>query len=144
VRTMHDRKRLEQVLAAYGADPNRWPESDRGLAPLMSDMDRAAAGRIDAALESAANPIVLPGSLDRLMARLPPTAVVVPLKQRASRPRFQSLWAGGALAASLAIGIYLGGSGVADDLVGSVASAEEPLDLIGLGEAEAMAEEDSA
>jgi hypothetical protein len=63
---------------------------------------------------------------------------------RTPRPRFPSLWAGAALAASLAIGVYLGGTGVTDDLMESVAGLDEPLDLIGLGDAEAIAEEDAA
>jgi hypothetical protein len=141
---MDDRKRLEQVVAAYGADPGRWPEADRRLAPLLADLDVAEARAIDAALANASRPVSASGSLDRLAARLSASGVVVPMTPRPARPRFQALWAGGALAASLAIGIYLGGSDVADDFVDPVASAERPLDLIGLGEAEAIAEEDAA
>ena len=138
---MDDRKRLEQVLAAYGADPDRWPEADRKLAPFLADTDLTAAREIDAALAAASRPVASSGSLDRLKASLPASGIVVPMTPRAARPKFQALWVGGALAASLALGIYLGGSGVADDFA---ASADAPLDLIGLGDAEAIAEEDAA
>jgi hypothetical protein len=142
---MDDRKRLEQVLAAYGADPGRWPEADRRLAHLLGAKDKAAARKIDALLGQA-SPIAAPsGAQDRLAARLSQSrGNVIAMTPRTPRPRFPSLWAGAALAASLAIGVYLGGTGVADDLMESVAGLDEPLDLIGLGDAEAIAEEDAA
>lgn len=140
---MDDRERLEQVLAAYGADPQRWPEGDRKLAALSSEADRAEALEIDALLATARRPEMPANGPHRLARRLTPpsrgTVIAMP-----ARPRFRPLWAGAALAASLAIGIYIGGSGLSDDLVDGVASVDDPLDLIGLGDAEALAEEDAA
>jgi hypothetical protein len=134
--TMDERKRLEQVLAAYGADPDRWPEGDRKLASLISEADRREAQEIDALLASARHPAIASGAQERLAHRLDPTVIAMP-----ARPRLRPLWAGAALAASLAIGIYIGGSGLSDDLIDGV---DEPLDLIGLGDVEALAEEDAA
>lgn len=49
--------RLARLVAAYGADPARWPEQDRGLAALL---DPAMAGEARA--------------LDALLAQTPPPA----------------------------------------------------------------------
>jgi hypothetical protein len=142
---MEDRERLMEVLAAYGSDPKRWPAADRRLTALLTEADSREAAEIDRLLASASRPEVPRELLGRLAARLPAnTGNVVALRPRTMRSGLQALWAGAALAASLAIGVYVGGFALNDDLLDSVAALEEPLDLIGLGDAEALAEEDAA
>lgn len=140
---MDERKRVHELLAAYGTDAERWPAGERHLARRIGEAERTEAARIDAWLGAARAPDVPAGALERLEARLPGGNVVNLAARRAPAP-LPSMWAGAALAASLAIGIYLGGSGLADDLVFSLAQRDEPLDLMGLGDVEAIAEEDQA
>jgi hypothetical protein len=43
-----DRARFEAIVAAYGADPRRWPEGERAAAEAFGRSDRAAARLLDA------------------------------------------------------------------------------------------------
>ncbi|MGL4592432.1 MAG: hypothetical protein ACRCVZ_11345 [Aestuariivirga sp.] len=91
------------------------------------------------------------GAADRLMARLAAvetTAQVVPFRPRATRrPSWFAYAAAVPMAASLALGIYLGAMGKLDRLLpaaitGDLAMSFDPdADLTGVGEAEAYAEE---
>jgi hypothetical protein len=89
--------------------------------------------------------------MDLLLARIaeePQEARVIPLPQRAARrPGLFRYAAALPLAASLALGVYLGAKGTLDFMLptaitGSMALNEDvPDDLGGVGEAEAYAEE---
>lgn len=146
------RKRIDRVLAAYGADPAHWPAEDRQvLAPLLGEMGPAAeeARAIDAMLEAATKPELPAGAEERLLARLQPEGRVVTLPSRKASPGPVLRWSAALpLAASLALGIYLGAMGTLDDfLPGTVtgelaASDDDNADLSGVSEAEDYAEED--
>src|SRR5437868_11350532 len=110
------RTRLADVLAAYGADPARWPVSEReGLeATLRSEPELLAqAVEIDRVLAKAVPPAAPADAKARLLARVaetPQQVNVVPLVPARSKPR-SSVWSwstAAALAASFAVGIFLG------------------------------------
>ena len=102
-------------------------------------------------LALATTPEPLAGAADRLMARLATVetaAQVVPFRPRATRRQSWFAYAAAVpLAASLALGIYLGAMGKLDTLLpaaitGDLAMSFDPdADLTGVGEAEAYAEE---
>lgn len=129
-------------------------QGKHGPGPI-TDGDRREADEIDAVLRLASAPELPAGAMDRLMARIAaepqqaPQAKVIAL---APRPRSRpSLWRYAAavpLAASLALGIYLGAEGKMDFMMpaaitGGVALNEDPQidDLGGLGDVEAYAQE---
>lgn len=138
------RERLKAVLAAYGSDPARWPESDRKLAPLLSadDTELSAplrdARAIDAALARGSCPEIPAGAAERLVAKVAnePSRVVPfaaraegrPQPRRAAMPG--TLAALSALAASLALGLYLGASGQGDWMIPPQLAEEPAEDLI--------------
>lgn len=112
------RTRLAEVLAAYGADPARWPASERaGLQALLASEPEllAEASEIDRVLARAAMPAPSVQGKAQLLARIArekPKADVVPFERARARPR-PSIWSWGtaaALAASFAFGIFLGGT----------------------------------
>jgi hypothetical protein len=125
------RDRLAVVLAAYGADPSRWPEADRKLASWLPAGDPAVSAALeearatDAALARASRPAPPAGAVERLIARAAGVAgEVVPFARHArERPQpMRAAMPGGlaalsALAASLALGLYLGASGHGDWLI---------------------------
>jgi hypothetical protein len=144
--------RLAEVLAAYGADPDRWPaaERDRLLALVESEPGLVAeALEIDRVLARAASPKTPAGAAARLMARAGqerPLPNVVPFDR--ARPRQQpSIWSWGAaaaLAASFACGIFLGTTNFAN-LTGSgdVVEIDDPIVLTGIDDATDLLEGDS-
>ncbi|MBI2719371.1 MAG: hypothetical protein HY245_14240 [Rhizobiales bacterium] len=136
------RKRLEEVLTSYGADPARWPAADR--AELSGELGVAGEALAEAAatdrlLQFASRPDAASGFEARLMARLARTAQVTtlpPLRPRPAAARMKIGWAVLPLAASLALGIYLGARGVIDSLLpaavtNSVAAVDDD-DLTGV------------
>ena len=137
--------RLQAVLAAYGSDPARWPEGDRELAPLLTahDADLSAslkdARSLDSALAHASRPIAPTAAADRLVARIEdeavtaaPDNVVAFARRGAAPPAAQGTALSGrlaiatSLAASLALGIYLGASGQIDWLTPPLLAEESP------------------
>ena len=107
-----------------------------------------------AVLALASDPPPAEGAMARLMARIerePQESAVVAFAPRAAAPRRRSLlWRTAAalpLAASLALGVYLGAKGTLDFMLptaitGGVALNDDaPDDLGGMGEADAYAEE---
>jgi len=106
---------------------------------------------IDAVLRLASDPPLAQGAAERLMARIaqePQEARVVALPLRGrSRPGLFRYAAALPLAASLALGIYLGAMGTLDFMMPSAITGNVALnddvadDLGGVGEAEAYAEE---
>ena len=137
-------ERLNRVLAAYGADPARWPADERAaLRDLLETSDQhdlpelAGAREIDLVLSTVARPDVPHGALQNALAisEKNPKAEVVQLNtltgpgnswisQRSVR---EALPLGIALAASLLLGVFVGW----DEQIGNfatVASLETPSD----------------
>lgn len=116
-----------------------------------ADPHASDARAIAAVLKLASDPVLPDGAMDRLMARIaqePQAARVIPLPPRTvRRPAFFRYAAALPLAASLALGVYLGAKGTLDFMLptaitGSLAVNEDlPDELGGVGEAEAYAEE---
>jgi hypothetical protein len=132
--------RLQAVLAAYGADSVRWPESERELAPLLAAAHPEVAAALeearclDSALARASRPVAPAAAADRLVAsasqtpgnvvafaRLGATPSAAPRTALSSR-----LAVATSLAASLAFGIYLGASGQSDWLTPPLPAEESP------------------
>jgi hypothetical protein len=115
--------------------------------PLSAEEERDA----EKLLRLASDPDVPEGAMARLMARIaeePQQARVIALPQRAAVRRSPLRYAAALpLAASLALGVYLGAQGALDFMLptaitGGVALIEEaPDELGGVGEADAYAEE---
>ncbi len=137
--------RLQAVLAAYGADPARWPDQDRELAPLLTapipelTTSLEDARNLDEALAHTSRPVAPPAAADRLVARIEdeavaeaPGNVVVFTRHGAERPAAPRTALSGrlavatSLAASLVLGIYLGASGQSDWLTPPLLAEESP------------------
>ena len=147
------RTRLAEVLAAYGADPARWPLSERDR--LLAHVERAPelqallaeAREVDQVLALARAPEVPAGARARLMAeaaRQKPQQNVVPFDKGQTRPR-PSVWSWGAaaaLAASFAFGIFLGTTNFAARLGDSdVVEIDDPIVLTGIDDATDLLED---
>ena len=129
-----DRDRLNKVLAAYGADPARWPEAER--ADLEREGSRGAqdspelreAHEIDVVLATAPDIKIPEGAMDKVLelAQRSPSAEVIQFspERRLSRTLLKRIQVreavpiGIALAASLLVGVFAG----FDEQVGSVVS----------------------
>lgn len=130
------KQRLEAVLASYGADPARWPAGER--AQLLPHLEAASealeeARLIDRLLDLAPAPVLDARPESRLMARI---------GRRAAVARFPFGWTAALpLAASLALGVYLGAMGALDSLLPSAitddvaAVSDDDGDLSGATEA---------
>jgi hypothetical protein len=149
------RTRLAEVLAAYGADPARWPvaERDRLMAQIESAPDLQAlfteAREIDQVLARAKAPEVPAGAAARLLARAgqqDPSATVAPFDRARARPR-PSIWSWGAaaaLAASFGLGIFLGTTNFATSFGDSeVVEIDDPIVLTGIDDAPDLLEDES-
>jgi hypothetical protein len=109
------------------------------------------AREVDKVLRLASDPAIPVGAMERLMARVaaePQDARVIAMPQRAPVRRSPLRYAAALpLAASLALGVYLGARGTLDFMLPSVITGEiaqyeeEPDELGGVGEADAYAEE---
>lgn len=117
------RERLKEILAAYGADPSRWPAGERAAAlELLArspelESDRADAARLDAALDaaSAVGDLGLTGAA--LAGRI--TRAAANVRMFPKRRRFAGTWPGLAgLAAAAAAGLFIGWLGIGGDLLG--------------------------
>lgn len=139
------RTRLAEILAAYGADPARWPLSERAALEVLLRNEPellAEAVAIDRVLAKAPSPQAPAGAKALLLARAArekQTVNVVPLDRARARPR-PSIWSWGtaaALAASFALGIFLGGStnfaNFRSD--GNVVEIDDPIVLTGIDDA---------
>jgi hypothetical protein len=132
--------RLQAVLAAYGADPARWPESDRDLAPLLAVPHPDVAGSLedarslDSALAHASRPEAPAAVANRLVAGVtgaPGNVAAFDLHATARSPARRTTFSGRlavamSLAASLVLGIYLGASGQSDWLTPPLLAEESP------------------
>ena len=115
------RARLAELAEAFGADPARWPPEEHRLAALAEAGDLTEAREIDAILAHAGTPSIDQAKRMAAMSRIM-TATSAP--GLATRPRPSRVWgawapAATALAASFALGIYLGSAGLVDDLMPS-------------------------
>ena len=115
-----DETRVRAILAAYGAEPARWPETERqAVRAFLSThgarvADAAAeACEIDAALSLAPAPEAPSEDLSARVLATAPGSNVVPLRQR--RIGGFDLRAVGALAACALIGVVLGFGSVRGD-----------------------------
>jgi len=132
--------RLQAVLAAYGADPARWPDQDRVLAPLlttaipdlMTSLENARS--LDAALAHASRPVAPATAAHRLVTSVKEApGNIVPFDRHAAThsPARRMTLSGRlaiatSLAASLVFGIYLGASGQSDWLTPPPLAEESP------------------
>jgi hypothetical protein len=149
------RTRLAEVLAAYGADPARWPaaERDRLMAHLDNVSDLQAllseAREIDQVLARVKTPEVPAGAVARLLAQTgqqKPSAAVILLDRARARPR-PSIWSWGAaaaLAASFGLGIFLGTTNLATSFGDNdVVEIDDPIVLTGIDDAPDLLEDES-
>jgi hypothetical protein len=141
--------RVAHLLASYGADRARWPEADRDLPAADGDARREAAA-IDRLLSLASDPAVPAGAELRLMQKIadPRSAAVVALAaRRPPRAALVRYAAALPLAASLALGVYLGARGSLDFMLppaitGDVAQGDDALDALdGIGDIDSFAED---
>lgn len=139
----------DDMLAIYGADRRRWPGRAAGIAKPGTLPAEVEALGIDRILDHASRPTAPKDSVARLLDRLngPPDARVIEFRPgKSSKTQFLQ-YAALPLAASLALGIYLGALGALDvvlpsAITGSVASSDDPQDdLGGVGELDAYAED---
>ncbi|MDZ4691517.1 hypothetical protein [Terricaulis sp.] len=94
-----DKQRFQAIVSAYGADPRRWPASERDAAlgfAAQSDHDLAAARALDVLLDLAPAP---PPADELLAARV--------LRDAAGAPR-RGLMPAMALAACMVAGVLVG------------------------------------
>lgn len=147
-----DNRRLEQLLASYGADPARWPAADQTERSNLVSAVGHEASEIDYVLALATTPRLPHGATDRLMQSLgtPAAAEVIMFRAKPHKHGVLARYAATLpLAASLALGIYLGTQGLLDSflpstLTGDVAgiTLDDSIDdLGGVGEADTYAEE---
>lgn len=139
----------DRLLAIYGADRKRWTQAGYTAAGRGSAESEAEAAEIDSLLTLASRPTVPEGALARVLAELssghPANVVAFPQRKADRVPFFR--YAALPLAASLALGIYLGAQGTLDvafptAITGTVALGEDPADdLGGVGELDAYAED---
>ena len=121
--------RLGEVLDVYGADLSRWPETDRRALQTFIEVDaqarelhreaQALAKVMDAAPSMRASADLKAGIVAAATSDEHHEAKVVPIdagrrpgKPGASPGQSMPLWPAAALAASFALGVYLGVSGV--------------------------------
>ncbi len=136
-----DSERLRDVLAAYGSDTARWPAGDRrDLLHLIdsSEEDYLDARAVDRLLQLAGAPELRFGAGDRVIRH------VNALRAAAHRPVLR--WTAALpLAASLLLGIYLGGQEDVGTWLPGIEQAstadDGDDDLTGVSEAETYAEE---
>jgi hypothetical protein len=110
--------RLSKVLAAYGANPARWPQNDRAaLESLLANQPELAQARaLDHLLNTQEEPKPTLGAIGRVMAKTANT----PSSQETKAPlsRISSLTGlvpiSALLAASLLVGVFLGLSGTTE------------------------------
>ncbi len=144
------RARLAELAEAFGADPARWPPGDRGLAALADPADLADAREIDAVLAHARMPSIDPAARMAAMSRIMTAA---PGGRASPSPRSARIWgawapAATALAASFALGIYLGSAGLVDDLIPSLTSQDtamiQDVDVTGVSDLSDLIEGESS
>jgi len=125
------RARFQELLDAYGAEPARWPESERGPAQalLASDADAQRALReaasFDRLLDDGSVALEPSAALRRAVAEIPLRAPRV-----VAMPWLLASFARGALAAALvlALGVVAGAATAADEPAAGTAVATVTVD----------------
>lgn len=129
--------RLVEVLDTFGADPSRWPAAERAVLEALVRTDKSAAqlfveAKALARVMDAAPALRASAALSaRIVAAAledpARTATVVPFeltrgqtRQTFSIRRAASMWPAAALAASFALGLYMGVAGIGGTAVESV------------------------
>jgi hypothetical protein len=132
-------ERLRQLYAAYGADPARWPRHERllyGDAVLLELIESDSEARlVDRLLALLPTPVAPPQNPRQLLSRAagPQQRAAALHARRPAMPKLRQEWpAALALAASLAIGVWLGAAGVADDLLPSLLAGPVDMDTVAL------------
>jgi len=142
-----DTTRLKDVLLAYGARPENWPEDERETLANTASSDDAEvqallreAEEIDAVLNRLPEARVPEGAVERALTKVmdPPAAPVIDLqaaraKRSRLRPQFdlrQAIPVGIAMAASLMIGVLAGFS----DLTSTYIPDSGTITLAGIAE----------
>ena len=138
--TMDKHNRLQEVLAAYGADPVHWPDADRlELAGIMNAGANqiSQADELDQLLAAAGKPVIPAGARARLaeLAEQTPQEELVENYQTFGVSRFAAM---STLAASLFVGIYMGTLGTLDPfgtgdagfgVISEIEDFEDPFEL---------------
>ncbi len=118
-------ERLKDVLGAYGANPDNWPQDEREQLQAIASAHETQLGawleearQMDAVLNLVPEAQVPDGAVDRMLAKVavPPSAPVVDFqaaRAKRSRPRSwidlrQAVPVGIAMAASLMVGVLAG------------------------------------
>jgi hypothetical protein len=116
------RARLAELAEAFGADPARWPPGERDLAALATAADLSEAREVDAILAHAGRPALDPARRNAAMARIMNATSGGKISILPRPGRIWRAWAPAAtaLAASFALGIYLGSAGLVDNLIPSL------------------------
>lgn len=114
--------RLTELAEAFGADPARWPPGERGFAGLAETLDLAEMREIDRVLAHAGTPSIDQAKRMAAMSRI---MTATSGSKTSALPRLGRVWsawapAATALAASFALGIYLGSAGLVDNLIPSL------------------------
>jgi hypothetical protein len=140
-------ERLKEVLATYGADPAHWPVAERTR--LLSSMAEvpslaAEAAEIDLVLARAVSlsvPAHLAARITAASGGGTPAAVVVHRPVPGQAP-WSSWLSAVALAASLALGVYIGLAGNGNLLLDQdSAEIDDPIVLTGIGDATDLLED---
>lgn len=139
----------QSLLASYGADRNRWVSAGYGMGGQGTPEMESEAQSIDSLLDLASTPDVSEGAVARLLDQLPVASSSNVTPFLAGRPRRSSFmrYATLPLAASLALGVYLGAQGSLDvafptSITGTVALGDDSAeDLGGVGDLDAYAED---
>ena len=115
--------RLQELLAAYGADPARWPEEERAAALDLVRRTRPS----DALMREALLDKTLDAWKEPALPKLDPLRLTARITARPQRPpgRTRAFVAriGGLAAAAAVSGFLVGWSGIGEELLPSPASA---------------------
>jgi len=131
-------ERLRQLYAAYGADPARWPRHELFLyrdAVLLelAESDESDARMVDRLLALLPTPVAPAQNPRQLLSRAARPLQRGATVHRRAMPKLMQEWpAALALAASLAIGVWLGAAGAADDLLPSLLAGPVDVDTVAL------------
>jgi anti-sigma factor RsiW len=133
--------RAREILAAYGANPARWPTGERdALSALIAAQPELAqavaqAQALDQALEAWPQTHGQAEAIDRLMAR-----AAVDTSSRSERPRW--LWVGAGLSAAIAAGLavaFVSGPSLSPPIAPTVATQASANGLSSISDADVAA-----
>ena len=144
-------ERQARLIEAYGVESARWPEDERGAADERLP-GFAEARDLDRVLDHAGSPAPDPAARMAALARIMAASATpnVRVGRLHVRPAFAG-WApvATALAASFALGIYLGAAGLVDNLLpaasfGSDTAMIQDVDVTGVSDVSELIEGSSS